>query len=291
LKKAFQKSRIPEHSAFVVKELIAPSFDKNWHFHPEYQLFLVLEGRGTRFIGDDMRSFNPNDLVVTGPNLPHLWRNDQEYFEKESRLKTRGIVVYFPEDFLGTHMGEKEEYEELHTLLKRASLGLEVVGKTNELIKMQLVNLVQKKGLERIIGLLEILLVISRSNEVKTIVQAGYTNANKESEKDRMSRVYEFVMVQFQNDIKQEEVAAMINMTSSSFSRYFKTRMNKSFSDFLSEVRISHACKLLPTENLNISEVSYESGFNTLSNFNRQFKERMGMTPKSYKKDFQTRFE
>lgn len=291
MKKAFQKSRIPEHSAFVVKELIAPSFDKNWHFHPEYQLFLVLEGRGTRFIGDDMRSFNPNDLVVTGPNLPHLWRNDQEYFEKESRLKTRGIVVYFPKDFLGNQMGEKEEYEELHTLLKRASLGLEVVGKTNELIKMKLINLVQKKGLERIIGLLEILLVISRSNEVKTIVQAGYTNANKESEKDRMSRVYEFVMVQFQHDIKQEEVAAMINMTSSSFSRYFKTRMNKSFSDFLSEVRISHACKLLPTENLNISEVSYESGFNTLSNFNRQFKERMGMTPKSYKKDFQTRFE
>jgi len=291
LKKAFQKSRIPEHSAFVVKELIAPSFDKNWHFHPEYQLFLVLEGRGTRFIGDDMRSFKPNDLVVTGPNLPHLWRNDQEYFEKESRLKTRGIVVYFPEDFLGNQMGEKEEYEELHTLLKRASLGLEVVGKTNELIKMKLINLVQKKGLERIIGLLEILLVISTSNEVKTIVQAGYTNANKESEKDRMSRVYEFVMVQFQNDIKQEEVAAIINMTSSSFSRYFKTRMNKSFSDFLSEVRISHACKLLPTENLNISEVSYESGFNTLSNFNRQFKERMGMTPKSYKKDFQTRFE
>lgn len=291
MKKAFQKSRIPEHSAFVVKELIAPSFDKNWHFHPEYQLFLVLEGRGTRFIGDDMRSFKPNDLVVTGPNLPHLWRNDQEYFEKESRLKTRGIVVYFPEDFLGNQMGEKEEYEELHTLLKRASLGLEVVGKTNELIKMKLINLVQKKGLERIIGLLEILLVISTSNEVKTIVQAGYTNANKESEKDRMSRVYEFVMVQFQNDIKQEEVAAIINMTSSSFSRYFKTRMNKSFSDFLSEVRISHACKLLPTENLNISEVSYESGFNTLSNFNRQFKERMGMTPKSYKKDFQTRFE
>tara|TARA_R110001592_G_scaffold8105_2_gene44827 strand:+ start:429055 stop:429984 length:930 start_codon:yes stop_codon:yes gene_type:complete len=292
LKKAFQKSRIPEQNAFVVKELIAPTFDKNWHFHPEYQLFLVLEGKGTRFIGDDMRPFKANDLVVTGPNLPHLWRNDQEYFEKDSKLRTRGIVVYFPEDFLGPqHLGEKEEYEELQTLLKRASLGLQVMGETNKLIKMQLINLVYKKGLERIIGLLEILLLISRSNEVKPIVQAGYTNANKESEKDRMSRVYEFVMDQFQHDIKQEEVAAMINMTSSSFSRYFKSRMNKSFSDFLSEVRISHACKLLPAENLNISEVSYESGFNTLSNFNRQFKERMGMTPKSYKKDFQTRFE
>jgi AraC-like DNA-binding protein len=291
LKKAFQKSRIPEHSAFVVKELVATSFDKNWHFHPEYQLFLVLEGRGTRFVGDDMRSFKANDLVFTGPNLPHLWRNDQEYFEKDSQLMTKGIVVYFPEDFLGNHLVEKEEFEELNNLLKRASLGLEVIGKTNELIKIQMIDLVQKKGLERIIGLLQILVLMARSTEVSTIVQAGYTNVNKESEKNRVSRVYEFVMDHFQQDIKQEEVAALINMTSSSFSRYFKSRMNKSFSDFLSEVRISYACKLLHTENLNISEVSYESGFNTLSNFNRQFKERMGMTPKRYKKDFQTRYE
>lgn len=291
MKKAFQKSRIPEQSAFVVKELIAPNFDKNWHFHPEYQLFLVIEGRGTRFVGDDMRSFKPNDLVFTGPNLPHLWRNDQEYFEKDSQLMTRGIVVYFPEGFLGKDMGEKDEFEELQNLLKRASLGLEVTGETNTLVRERMIQLVQKKGLERIIGLLEILLLISRSNEVKTIVQAGYTNANKESEKDRMSRVHEFVMDHFQQDIKQEEVASLINMTSSSFSRYFKSRMNKSFSDFLSEVRISHACKLLHSENLNISEVSYDSGFNTLSNFNRQFKERMGMTPKTYKQDFQTRFE
>jgi AraC-like DNA-binding protein len=228
--------------------------------------------------------------VFTGPNLPHLWRNDQEYFEKDSQLMTRGIVVYFPEDFLGNHLIEKEEFEELNNLLMRGSLGLEVIGKTNELIKIKLIDLVKKKGLERIIGLLQILVLMARSNEVSSIVQAGYTNVNKESEKNRVSRVYEFVMDHFQQDIKQEEVASLINMTSSSFSRYFKSRMNKSFSDFLSEVRISHACKLLPSENLNISEVSYESGFNTLSNFNRQFKERMGMTPKKYKKDFQTRY-
>ncbi|WP_339675258.1 AraC family transcriptional regulator [Cyclobacterium marinum] len=291
MKKAFQKSRIPEHNAYIIKELVAPSFDKNWHFHPEYQLFLVLEGHGTRFVGDDMRPFQPNDMVLTGPNLPHLWRNDQAYFEKDSVLMTRGIVVYFPEDFLGEKMLEKEEFEEFRTLLKRAALGLQIIGKTNRILKDKLIRLVQKKGMDRIIGLLEILLLISRSTEVKTIVQAGYINANKESEKDRMSKVHAFVMDHFQQDIKQEKVAELINMTSTSFSRYFKSRMNKSFSDFLSEVRISHACKLLHTENLNISEISYESGFNTLSNFNRQFKNKMGVTPKVYKRDFQPRFD
>ncbi|MFO7826075.1 MAG: AraC family transcriptional regulator [Cyclobacterium sp.] len=291
MKKPFQKSRIPEQNAFVIKELKAPYFDKNWHFHPEYQLFLVLKGRGTRFVGDDMRTFKAHDLVFSGPNLPHLWRNDQEYFEKDSQLMTHGIVVYFPENFIGRELLQKEEFEELQGLLGKASLGLEILGETNEKIRPLLINLLDQKGLEKIIGLLRILLLMARSTEVNPIVQAGYVNANKESEKDRMSKVYAFVMDHFQQAIKLEEVAGLINMSSSSFSRYFKSRMNKSFSDFLSEVRISHACKLLHKENLNISEVSYECGFNTLSNFNRQFKEKMNMTPLAYKKDFMQRFD
>ncbi|WP_375582128.1 AraC family transcriptional regulator [Cyclobacterium xiamenense] len=290
MKKPFQKSRIPEQSAFVVKELVAPYFDKNWHFHPEYQLFWVRKGRGTRFVGDDMRVFKENDLVFTGPNLPHLWRNDQEYFEKGSELLTEGIVVYFPENFIGKEMMQKEEFGELTVLLEKAGMGLEILGKTNEELRPLLASLVLKSGLDRIIGLLEILLRVARSAEVKPIVRAGYMNTNKESEKDRMSTVYAFVMDHFQRPVKLEEVAGLINMSSSSFSRYFKSRMNKSFSDFLSEVRIGHACKLLQRENINISEISYECGFHTLSNFNKQFKEKMNMTPMSYKKDFLQRY-
>ncbi|WP_154857538.1 AraC family transcriptional regulator [Cyclobacterium xiamenense] len=290
MKKPFQKSRIPEQNAFVVRELVAANFDKNWHFHPEYQLFWVRQGRGTRFVGDDMRVFKENDLVFTGPNLPHLWRNDQEYFEKGSDLLTEGIVVYFPENFIGKELMQKEEFGELRVLLEKAGMGLEILGATNEELRPLLASLVQKDGLDRIIGLLEILLRIARSTEVQPIVRAGYMNTNKESEKDRMSTVYAFVMDHFQRPVKLEEVAGLINMSSSSFSRYFKSRMNKSFSDFLSEVRIGHACKLLQRENINISEISYECGFHTLSNFNKQFKEKMKMTPMSYKKDFLQRY-
>lgn len=290
MKKPFQKSRIPEQNAFVVKELVAPFFDKNWHFHPEYQLFWVKRGRGTRFVGDDMRPFKENDMVFTGPNLPHLWRNDQEYFGKDSSLETEGIVVYFPDGFIGQDLMGKEEFEELKILLEKAAMGLEIAGSTNEEIRPLLSSLVQKRGLARIIGLLEILQRLVRSSEISPIVTAGYINTNKESEKDRMSKVYAFVMDHFQQTVKLEEVADLINMSSSSFSRYFKSRMNKSFSDFLSEVRIGHACKLLQRENMNISEISYECGFQTLSNFNKQFKDKMKMTPKNYKKDFLHRY-
>lgn len=290
MKRAFQKSRIPENKAFVVKELMAPHFDKNWHFHPEYQLFLVLEGRGTRFVGDNMKGFREFDLVFTGPNLPHLWRNDQEYFEKGSLKTTHGIVVYFPENFLGEHFLEKEEFEGLKHLFIRSERGLEITGKTNLLLRGMMKELPGLKGMESIIQLFKILHIMAVSKECHPIVQAEYTNMNKASEEDRMSLVYEYVMDHFAQRIRLEDVAELTNMAPSSFSRYFKSRMNKSFSEFLADVRISHACKLLHEETLNISEVCYESGFNTLSNFNRQFKDRMGTTPMTYKKDFQQRF-
>ncbi|HSI74530.1 MAG TPA: AraC family transcriptional regulator [Lunatimonas sp.] len=276
--------------AFVVRDLIAPSFDSNWHFHPEYQLFLVLEGRGTRFVGDTMKPFRENDLVFTGPNLPHLWRNDQEYFHKSQKLKTHGIVVYFSADFIGEGLLEKEEFEGLKHLLQRSVRGLEVNGETNRVIRPMMKRLLTLKGLESIIHLLRILQLMVVSKDCHPIVQAGYTNMSKASEEDRMSQVYDYVMDHFREGIRLEDVATLSNMTVSSFSRYFKSRMNKSFSDFLSDVRISHACKLLHEERINISEVCYESGFNTLSNFNRQFKDRIGVTPMSYKKDFQQRF-
>jgi AraC-like DNA-binding protein len=291
MKQALQKSRIPENKAFIVKELMAPYFDKNWHFHQEYQLFLVLEGKGTRFIGDQMKPFREYDMVFTGPNLPHLWRNDQIYFEKESGLKTHGIVIYFNEGFLGDAIYDKEEFESIKILLEKSLRGLEILGGTNLKLRSMMQELVTLSGVDSILKLLQILKVLSESEECQPITHSGYTNNNKESEKDRMRKVYEYVMENFSQKILLEEVSALANMTESAFSRYFTSRMNKPFSEFLSDVRISHACKLLHEADLNISEICYECGFNTLSNFNKQFKDRMGVTPLLYKKDYQKTFE
>lgn len=101
MKKAIRKSPIPPNHSFVVKDLRDPHFDPHWHFHPEYQLFVVLEGTGTRFVGDQVKPFTPGDTVLTGPNLPHLWRSDDQYFMRDAELTIRGIVTYFHRDFLG----------------------------------------------------------------------------------------------------------------------------------------------------------------------------------------------
>ena len=286
MKKPFQKSRIPEGKAFVIRELIAPFFDVNWHFHSEYQLFTVLKGRGTRFIGDHMQSFKEGDMVFTGPNLPHLWRSDNSYFDSKNGLETHGIVIYFPDDFLGNSVFAMDEFEEIAQVLQKSERGIEINGKTNQAIRLMMQELLYMKGGQSIIQLLQILNNMVDSADCQPITQAGYINLNKESETDRMGQVYEFVMKNFKEKITLEEVSEIANLSVSAFSRYFKTRVNKSFSDFLSEVRISHACKLLHEAEMNISEISFECGFFTLSNFNKQFKERTGKTPLAYKKDY-----
>ncbi|MDI1323464.1 MAG: AraC family transcriptional regulator [Algoriphagus sp.] len=290
MKKAFQKSRIPEGKAFVIRELIAPCFDVNWHFHSECQLFLVLKGRGTRFIGDHMQPFKEGDMVFTGPNLPHLWRSDNTYFDSKNGLETHGIVIYFPVNFLGESVFLLEEFEGIARILKTSARGLEISGKTNLLIGKMMKELIALKGGESIIQLLQILNLMVDSPDCEPITQAGYINLNKESETDRMGQVYEYVLKNFKEKIMLEEVAEMANLSVSAFSRYFKTRVNKSFSDFLSDVRISHACKLLHEEEMNISEISFECGFFTLSNFNKQFKDRTGKTPLAFKKDYLATF-
>ena len=290
MKKPFQKSRIPQGKAFVIRELIAPCFDVNWHFHSEYQLFTVLKGSGTRFIGDHMQAFKEGDMVFTGPNLPHLWRSDNSYFDSKNGLESHGIVIYFPDDFLGNSVFAMDEFAEIAQVLQKSDRGIEITGKTNQAIQSMMQELIFMKGGQSIIQLLQILNRMVDSEDCKPITQACYINLNKESETDRMGQVYEYVMKNFKEKITLEEVSEIANLSVSAFSRYFKTRVNKSFSDFLSEVRISHACKLLHEEEMNISEISFECGFFTLSNFNKQFKDRTGKTPLAYKKDYLATF-
>lgn len=286
MKAMVHKSAIPETKLFVVKELSAPAFDPNWHFHSEHQLFVVLEGTGTRFVGDSIKPFKEGDMVFTGPNLPHLWRSEDAYFNKANHLRTHGIVIYFQENFLGESLMKKEEMEKIRILLQKSVYGLEIKGETNRLVTQMMKELVHLQGIPSLIQLLKILDILTNSTECYTIAHSGYINQYKEDETVRMTKVYEYVMQNFRQKISLDEVAALANMTPSSFSRYFKARANKSFSNFVSEIRVGNACKLIHEQEMNIAQISYECGFNTLSNFNKQFKEITGKNPLKYKEEY-----
>jgi AraC-like DNA-binding protein/mannose-6-phosphate isomerase-like protein (cupin superfamily) len=286
MRAALQKSPISENCAFEIKRLAAPYFDPNWHFHPEYQLFLVVKGTGTRFIGDHVSPFNDGDLAFTGPNLPHLWQSDHEYFKDNQELMTEGIVIYFPENFLGKDFLQKNEMYKIKQLFQKAQRGMEIQGEALQQMTRIMHGMLTVSDFDRVLMLLCLLNIMANSSEYKLLASEGYSNSMKETETDRMNRVHAYVMKNFREKISLDDVAAIANMSPTSFSRYFKVHANKTFSDFLTEIRIGYSCKLLTGQKMTVSQVCYDSGFNTLSNFNRQFKAITQYSPLEYRKKY-----
>lgn len=287
MKSALQKSPIPKSQAFVAKLLRQPNFDPNWHFHPEFQLFMVLKGSGTRFIGDHVKHFKARDITFTGPNLPHMWRSDNEGLDVEHNSWSEGIVVYFHEDFIGQGLLHKTEMIKLRQLFLRSLRGIDVLGDTANKVGNMMKKLLYLEGMDSVVELFNILNCLANTSESELLASPGYTNSLKQGDTERMNDVHAYVMKNFKEKIQLSTVASLANMTPTSFSRYFKMHANKTFSEFLTEIRIGYACKLLIEEKMNIGQACYASGFQTLSNFNKQFKAITKRTPMSYKKKYE----
>jgi AraC-like DNA-binding protein len=286
MKTALHKTAIPMEKVFVVRHLVEKHFDPEWHAHSEYQLFVVLKGKGTRFIGDNIKSFVPGELIMTGPHLPHLWRCDDIYFHRTHKVGTEGIVIYFNENFLGEHFMEKDDVAALNKLFRRSARGLEFHGPVRQKVIDMMKNLTNLQGLQSVIHLLRILDTLATSKNFHYISSKEYDDDFNQHETDRLNIVYEYAMKNFRQKIHLEELAELLHMTPTSFSRYFSKKNNMPFSKFISELRIRHACKLLIDTDLSVEQVCYECGFNTVSNFNRQFMDVMQKKPTQYKKEF-----
>ena len=287
MKSALQKSPIPKHHAYLARMLKEPVFDPHWHFHSEHQLFLVLKGSGTRFIGDSVKSYIAGDITFIGPDLPHLWRSENEEEQEMNIAWSEGIVIYFHKDFLGKNLLQSNEAIRLRNVFHKSLRGIEFTHKTAVTLKTMMIDLVAMTGFDGVLQLLKILNFISTTNEFNLLASAGYTNTLREADTERMFKVYAFVMKNFKQKIFLTDLAKLTNMTPTSFSRYFKQHANKPFSDFVSEIRIGHACKLLIEKKMNVSQACYQSGYQTLSNFNKQFKHITKLTPLAYKKKYE----
>jgi AraC-like DNA-binding protein len=286
LKAALHKSSIPPSQIFVIRHLVEKHFDPTWHAHSEYQLFVVLEGTGTRFIGDSIKSFRAGELILTGPHVPHVWRSDDIYFQGETALTTKGIVIYLNENFLGDYILEKEEMNAIKKLCTKSMRGLEFYGTGKLKVTEMMKELLGLRGIQSVIHLLQIFELLASTKEYHYISTKVYDDAIDQHESDRLNQVYQYTFQHFRKKIWIKDIAGLLHMTTTSFSRYFTMKNNKSYSRFVAEIRIKHACKLLTETDESISHICYESGFNTLSNFNKQFKEIMQKSPLQYKKEF-----
>ncbi len=259
-------------------------FDKPWHFHKEYELVLIENSEGTRFIGDHVTNFRNGNLVLIGPNVPHMYRNNEQYYENKG-LVAKSIFIHFTDDFLGKSFFDLPEMKLVRRLLDKSSLGIDIKGEVNQYIREKLIDMQHAPPTRRLLSLLDILSYLAASSDLKYILSSGFT-ANNSYDTDRINTVLQFIMNHYTNEIYMEEIASKLNMSIASFSRYFKYHTRKTFSHYVTEIRIGHACRLLMEDNYNISEICYSCGFDNLSNYYRHFKKHVGVSPKEYKKRF-----
>lgn len=283
MKLTYKKTdRKPENS-FLARQDTIPCIEQDWHFHPEIELIYFLKSSGTRYVGNSIGNFNEGELYLIGSNVPHLFRNHREYYEDIGENEAADlIVVKFDIDFLGETFRELPEAKRLQKLFENANRGLKFSKAATYLVHTHMMGLVCSTGLSRIVGLLKILDILSVSENYSFLCSNGFDNLYKKSEKERMARIISYLNENFENKIELETVASIAHMAPNAFCRYFKKRTQKSFVQFLNEIRIGHACKLLIEGKLQITTICYQSGFNTITNFNRQFKALMKMTPTEY---------
>lgn len=276
------------NSLFTVVERDESFFSSPLHVHPEYELVYVKESSGKRIVGNLIETFAPGDMVLIGPNLPHIWMNDDEFVSGKTSQRARAIIVYFHPCLFESGIFSLAEAGKINDLLKKSKSGIYIQHNTRKLIASKMENLLNASGFEKVLGLLEILHLLSSSSDIEHINSEELMHHESVTEKDRLCDVYRYVNENFRSDIQLKDVAKLTNLTPQSFCRLFKKRNKIHFVEYLNQVRISNACRLLLDSDWTISEIAYNCGYKTISNFNKLFKETTGHSPKKYREHSHT---
>ncbi|HPH46664.1 MAG TPA: AraC family transcriptional regulator [Chryseolinea sp.] len=262
------------NESFLAYSVAVPAFEFKWHYHPEYELTLITKGKGKRLVGDSNESFTTGDLVLLGPGLPHTWSSDVV-----KKKIVSAVVIQFPEEFIGNFL-HLNGFEKIGKLLSTSSHGL-FFPDANELIP-QIEMLPESTGVEKVTSLLSILQQLTSQKVVK--LSSEYFNAVKSEETEkRINKVCQYIQKNSTRILDLESIASLIHLSPSAFCKFFKRATGKTYSDYVNDIRIGNACHSLIESDKAISEVAFETGFESLTYFNRVFLKKKGITPKQYR--------
>ncbi|MGB3151386.1 MAG: AraC family transcriptional regulator [Maribacter sp.] len=258
-----------------VQEDIELVFFDKLHQHQEIQISLLVKGSGKLIIGDSIHSYEEEDIVVVGGKVPHLF---QSLVSKE---ESHMISLFFKLDSFGPDFFRIPDLKQLLPFFDKSDFGFKIISPTSELSKL-IKQMPSKDEFDRFVQFLIILKKIEES-DIEILTRFRHPKALTSNEGKRLQSVIEYVMIHFNEDIRLDTVSKLAFMTPNGFCRFFKQRTNKTFFQFLIELRIEHVCQLLSSnKDITIAEASEKAGFKSISNFNRKFKKLKGMTPSSY---------
>jgi AraC-like DNA-binding protein len=281
LKPEFEQTPMGDWESFHCEEIRGSSYNATWHFHPEVQLTLVLKSSGYRLVGDNISALHAGDLVLLGSNLPHVWHQERE--PRSGQASVHAIVVRFLPTFLGPGFLDVPEMAAVRRLLTRASRGLHVTGETRNAAASKMKELPRLKGLQRLASLLCVLDLLAKSSSLRPIASPGFVPDTSGEGQFRLERILGYLHENLERPINRAGVARQAHMNPTAFSRFFRQRTGKTLPEYVNEVRIGRACRMLADEQLKVIDIAMRCGFQNLANFNRKFLQITGYNPSAYR--------
>ena len=262
----------------------AAHFYPFWHYHPQYEIMLIERSSGTRYVGDSITPFGDGDVTFMGANIPHLFRSHPEYFDVKSKKRAKATVLYINDAFVNSDFFSLREMTAISELMQLSKRGLLIVGPSKAEVVRRIHKIATGSGIKLLIDFIELLYIIASKKEYEVLSSMGFTNTFDLNDLSRLNKIFDYLLKNLHNSITLTDVSKIANMSPASFCRYFKERTNKTLITFLNEIRIGQACKLLiENQNLNISQICFDCGFNSLTNFDIQFKKIKKTNPLAYR--------
>ncbi|NLR80366.1 AraC family transcriptional regulator [Chitinophaga eiseniae] len=275
----------PDQSFTIRSEILEIKKYTTLKSHINFEIALIENCAGKRFIGDHIEDFEGTELVLLGSYLPHCW---QYYTVLDTMIPPQATVIHFFPTFLGQQLLDKPEAHQLNELFERAAKGVSFSGATVRTAKMIMQQMLFTSGMTRVVLMLNLLDTLAQSEEGKVLSSPYYNAVDSSMEAQKINKVFDYIFKNFQEEISLKTVADILPLSPAAFCRYFKARTNRTLIDFVKEVRIGHAAKLLLEKKHNVTEACYQSGYNNLSNFNKHFKEVKGLSPRDFVKQYST---
>jgi len=286
IKLMHEQLELADGSPIKIKWCDYDYFKYPWHFHNEYEIVYILKSTGTRFVGNSIEPFSDGDLVLLGSNLPHMYRNDEAYHRGDPNLRVYAITVQFSKNFFFHAFQHYPEFRNIKRFLESSKYGIYFEKSANRHIRKRISGLLKLSGFKRLIECLEVLSLMSRSSHIRILSDEDPDLNQMDYGDERITKILGRINRDYYKQINLKEVAEYSNMNEAAFCRYFRQKTGKSMMQYINELRIGLACKLLLNGEMSVLQICYECGYNNLSNFNRHFKKITRRTPTEYIKEF-----
>ncbi len=254
-----------------------------WHYHNNFEISFITEGTGKRIVADSIEEFQPGDLVFIGRNLPHVWIADKEQGGLTDRTLEM-VFLQFSANLFFPQLLALPEFRQVKNALEMSERGIQIVGQTLNEVSEIMLQLPYLKSFERMNYFFRLMDIIGRSNSNIHLASEEYLKKRFTTGNKRIGILHDYLMNHYREDIDLKRLADLVNMAEGSLCRFFKMNVGVSIFDYLNRIKVEFACNLLMNHNMNMVDVCYDSGFNNLSHFNKQFRKHAGVTPSEYRK-------